>query len=116
MRTRRTRLGSTTPSGFAAAVLTGRRRDLCRRAAAGLVRDGHGDLRAEHVVLEHGIEIVDCVEFDPRAAGDRRRPRPGVSGDGPGCAATSGLHAALVRPTAGGRRSGDDRWWRSSPR
>ena len=37
----------------------------CRRARAGLVRDGHGDLRAEHVVLERGIEIVDCVEFDP---------------------------------------------------
>ena len=29
------------------------------------MRDGHGDLRAEHVVLERGIEIVDCVEFDP---------------------------------------------------
>jgi predicted kinase len=29
------------------------------------VRDGHGDLRAEHVVLEHdGIRIVDCIEFD----------------------------------------------------
>ncbi|MFL5863358.1 MAG: hypothetical protein ACJ780_21720 [Solirubrobacteraceae bacterium] len=24
-----------------------------------------GDLRAEHVVLERGIEVVDCVEFDP---------------------------------------------------
>jgi aminoglycoside phosphotransferase family enzyme/predicted kinase len=46
-------------------VLAGRRRELLARAAAGLVRDGHGDLRAEHVVLERGIEIVDCVEFDP---------------------------------------------------
>jgi aminoglycoside phosphotransferase family enzyme/predicted kinase len=46
-------------------VLVGRRRELLARARAGLVRDGHGDLRAEHVVLEHGIEIVDCVEFDP---------------------------------------------------
>jgi uncharacterized protein len=50
---------------LAAAVLAGRRHELRRRAAAGLVRDGHGDLRAEHVVLERGIEIVDCVEFDP---------------------------------------------------
>jgi uncharacterized protein len=49
---------------LAAAVLAGRRDELLRRARTGLVRDGHGDLRAEHVVLEHGIEIVDCVEFD----------------------------------------------------
>ncbi len=36
------------------------------RAEAGLVREGHGDLRAEHVVLEaDGVRIVDCVEFDP---------------------------------------------------
>jgi uncharacterized protein len=52
-------------AGLATAVLQGRRDELRRRAATGLVRDGHGDLRAEHVVLEHGIEIVDCVEFDP---------------------------------------------------
>lgn len=50
---------------LAGAVLDGRRDELLRRARAGLVRDGHGDLRAEHVVLERGIEIVDCVEFDP---------------------------------------------------
>ncbi|HEY7076713.1 MAG TPA: AAA family ATPase [Solirubrobacteraceae bacterium] len=49
----------------AAAMLAGRRGELERRARSGLVRDGHGDLRAEHVVLERGIEIVDCVEFDP---------------------------------------------------
>ena len=35
------------------------------RAAAGRVRDGHGDLRAEHVLLEQGVEIVDGLEFDP---------------------------------------------------
>jgi uncharacterized protein len=50
---------------LATAVLAGRRNELLRRARTGLVRDGHGDLRAEHVVLERGIEIVDCVEFDP---------------------------------------------------
>ena len=50
---------------FAAAMLDGRRRELLERARNGRVRDGHGDLRAEHVVLERGIEIVDCVEFDP---------------------------------------------------
>jgi uncharacterized protein len=56
-------LGDAVP--LARAVLAGRRAELRRRAAGGLVRDGHGDLRAEHVVLERGIEIVDCVEFDP---------------------------------------------------
>ena len=38
---------------------------LDERAAHGFVREGHGDLRAEHVVLEgSGPRIVDCVEFD----------------------------------------------------
>jgi uncharacterized protein len=47
------------------AVLAARRSELERRARGGRVRDGHGDLRAEHVVLERGVEVVDCVEFDP---------------------------------------------------
>src|SRR6185312_13086555 len=47
-----------------AAYLVNHRRMLLGRAAAGLVRDGHGDLRAEHVVLEDPIAIVDCLEFD----------------------------------------------------
>ena len=38
--------------------------ELDARAAAGWVRDGHGDLRAEHVVLADPIEIFDCIEFD----------------------------------------------------
>jgi predicted kinase len=29
------------------------------------VRDGHGDLRLEHVLLGEEVEVVDCVEFDP---------------------------------------------------
>jgi aminoglycoside phosphotransferase family enzyme/predicted kinase len=37
---------------------------LDARAARGLTREGHGDLRAEHVVLERHPCIVDCVEFD----------------------------------------------------
>jgi aminoglycoside phosphotransferase family enzyme/predicted kinase len=37
------------------------------RAAAGRVRDGHGDLRLEHVYFEDGPPIViDCVEFSDR--------------------------------------------------
>lgn len=35
------------------------------RAEAGLVREGHGDLRAEHVLLGERVELVDGVEFDP---------------------------------------------------
>ena len=40
-------------------------RARARAPPPGCVRDGHGDLRAEHVLLEHGVEIVDCLEFDP---------------------------------------------------
>jgi aminoglycoside phosphotransferase family enzyme/predicted kinase len=37
------------------------------RSAAGRVREGHGDLRLEHVYFEpNGITIVDCVEFADR--------------------------------------------------
>ena len=36
------------------------------RANLGSVREGHGDLRAEHVLLDRSVEIVDCVEFDRR--------------------------------------------------
>lgn len=42
------------------------RRELDARAARGCVRDGHGDLRADHVVVGDHIQIVDCVEFAPR--------------------------------------------------
>jgi aminoglycoside phosphotransferase family enzyme/predicted kinase len=50
---------------FTNAFLVKRREVMLERSAAGLVRDGHGDLRAEHVILERPIEIVDCIEFDP---------------------------------------------------
>lgn len=40
---------------------------LKARVAAGRVRDGHGDLRLEHVYfLEAGIVVVDCIEFNER--------------------------------------------------
>jgi aminoglycoside phosphotransferase family enzyme/predicted kinase len=40
--------------------------ELARRADRGLVRDGHGDLRAEHVLVEgDGVLVVDRLEFDP---------------------------------------------------
>jgi aminoglycoside phosphotransferase family enzyme len=28
--------------------------------------DGHGDLRPEHVWLDHQVRIIDCLEFNPR--------------------------------------------------
>jgi len=40
---------------------------LNARADAGRVREGHGDLRAEHICIEDGkISIFDCVEFSER--------------------------------------------------
>jgi aminoglycoside phosphotransferase family enzyme/predicted kinase len=48
--------------------------DFCRtraslfnqRIAAGRIRDGHGDLRAEHICLTDPIVIFDCIEFNHR--------------------------------------------------
>jgi aminoglycoside phosphotransferase family enzyme/predicted kinase len=43
------------------------RRDLFqRRIEAGRIRDGHGDLRADHVYFFRGIQIIDCIEFNDR--------------------------------------------------
>jgi uncharacterized protein len=36
------------------------------RIAGGRVRDGHGDLRAEHICLTEPIAIFDCIEFNHR--------------------------------------------------
>jgi aminoglycoside phosphotransferase family enzyme/predicted kinase len=49
---------------FGDSALAGFGPELTRRAAAGFVRDGHGDLRAEHILLGAEIEAVDGVEFD----------------------------------------------------
>ncbi len=52
--------------GFAAGFLRRRGGELDERARRGCVVDGHGDLRAEHVVLgDDGLAIVDRLEFDP---------------------------------------------------
>ncbi|MBS2018811.1 MAG: dephospho-CoA kinase [Deltaproteobacteria bacterium] len=39
-----------------------------RRRAEGRIRDGHGDLRLDHVYVgdDGELTIVDCIEFDPR--------------------------------------------------
>jgi aminoglycoside phosphotransferase family enzyme/predicted kinase len=49
---------------FMAAFACGRAPAFDARAAAGSIRDCHGDLRAEHVVLAADVSVVDCVEFD----------------------------------------------------
>jgi aminoglycoside phosphotransferase family enzyme/predicted kinase len=52
---------------FSHAFLQTQRPLLERRTAAGMVRDVHGGLRAEHVLIErHGLSLVDCVDFDDR--------------------------------------------------
>ena len=53
---------------FTDAYLVHHRAGLERRAAAGHIRDGHGDLRAEHAIVPFAAApyIYDCVEFDPR--------------------------------------------------
>jgi aminoglycoside phosphotransferase family enzyme/predicted kinase len=49
----------------ASAFLLGWADVLEARAANGLVVDGHGDLRAEHVLLEHdGVLVVDRLDLD----------------------------------------------------
>jgi aminoglycoside phosphotransferase family enzyme/predicted kinase len=49
---------------FADAFVAGHAATLAVRAASGRVREGHGDLRAEHVLIGDGVRVVDCVEFD----------------------------------------------------
>lgn len=39
---------------------------FCRRIRAGKIRDGHGDLRTDHVYFHDGIQIIDCIEFNQR--------------------------------------------------
>ena len=49
---------------FARGFIRRRGAELDARGAAGLVRDGHGDLRADHVLLDGAVTIVDRLEFD----------------------------------------------------
>jgi uncharacterized protein len=50
---------------FAHGYITANARTFQTRAINGHVREGHGDLRAEHVLVDGQVQIVDCVEFDP---------------------------------------------------
>lgn len=44
-------------------VLDARREWLDRRVLEGRIVEGHGDLRPEHICLEEGLPIIDCLEF-----------------------------------------------------
>jgi aminoglycoside phosphotransferase family enzyme len=37
---------------------------LAERASKGHLVEGHGDLRPEHISLEDGVTIIDCIEFN----------------------------------------------------
>jgi uncharacterized protein len=37
-----------------------------RRVAEHRIRDGHGDLHLEHICVDNGIAIFDCIEFNER--------------------------------------------------
>ena len=50
---------------FAHAFIAAHADTFRKRALGGLIREGHGDLRAEHVLVgDDKVEVVDCVEFD----------------------------------------------------
>ena len=40
-------------------------KEIEQRARDGHVRDGHGDLRCEHVLVRPAVRVVDRIEFDP---------------------------------------------------
>jgi aminoglycoside phosphotransferase family enzyme/predicted kinase len=50
---------------FTAAVVSAKGEQIADRAAAGWVRECHGDLRAEHVIVDGRVEVYDCIEFNP---------------------------------------------------
>lgn len=37
-----------------------------RRVKTGRIRDGHGDLRTDHIYFYQGLQIIDCIEFNDR--------------------------------------------------
>lgn len=59
------------PAGMVEAVVAGQLQTLARepalfdaRVEAGMIVEGHGDLRPEHVCLEQPPVIIDCLEFN----------------------------------------------------
>ncbi len=48
------------------AFFRGHQSMLEKRFVEGRIRDGHGDLRTDHIYLVDGIQIIDCIEFNDR--------------------------------------------------
>jgi len=53
------------PARFGEAFVHAHAAELEQRVRDGLVRDGHGDLRCEHVLVRPAVRVVDRIEFDP---------------------------------------------------
>ncbi len=53
-------------AGFGESFVSAHALELARRAELGLARDGHGDLRCEHILAGPSIRVVDRIEFDPQ--------------------------------------------------
>lgn len=53
-------------SAYVNAFLSGEGSLLQERERGGFVRDGHGDLHAEHICLTQPVRIYDCIEFNRR--------------------------------------------------
>ena len=51
---------------YLSTFISAHRELLNDRARQGRVREGHGDLRCEHVCMTEEIDIFDCVEFDEK--------------------------------------------------
>lgn len=51
---------------YSRAFLEAKKELFQQRAAAGRVRDCHGDLHTAQIFLENGISIIDCIEFNQR--------------------------------------------------
>jgi aminoglycoside phosphotransferase family enzyme/predicted kinase len=52
-------------ASFGEAFVKAHDAELRRRASLSLARDGHGDLRCEHVLARPVVRVVDRIEFDP---------------------------------------------------
>jgi len=51
---------------YTEAFLDARKLLFAERAATGRIRDCHGDLHADQICVDNGIEFIDCIEFNYR--------------------------------------------------
>lgn len=46
--------------------LSSRAEVFAHRVEQGRIRDGHGDLRTDHVYFDPAVQVIDCIEFNDR--------------------------------------------------